>query len=101
MSQEMQIGSLPSRYRDAAGGSRMRNVVLAIALTALCLASPVAWAENGVLVVHVRDVQQRPVAGLQIGVEGDGGSAITDPKGRARIKLAPQTREKAWFTFGL
>ena len=72
----------------------LRNAMLFIILASLCLACPIAWAETGILVVHVKDVQRQPVVGLEIGVEGDGGSAITDPKGKARIKLAPQTKEK-------
>jgi len=40
-------------------------------------------------------VRRHPVANLKIGVEGDGGSAITGEDGRARIRLANQTREKS------
>ena len=72
-----------------------RNAPLLVILASLCLACPIAWAETGILVVHVKDVQRQPVVGLEIGVGGDGGSAITDPKGKARIKLAPQTKEKS------
>ena len=75
-----------------------RNALLFISLASLCLACPIVWAESGYLVLHVKDVQQHPVAGVQIGVEGDGGSATTDPKGKARIKLAPQTKEKSWVS---
>src|SRR5271167_3357155 len=77
----------------------LRNaLLLIIILASLCLACPAAWAETGILVLHVKDVQQHPVAGLQIGVEGDGGSGTTDPKGKARIKLAPQTTVKGWVS---
>jgi len=72
-----------------------RNALLLIILTSLCLARPIAWAETGILVVHVKDVQRHPVAGLEIAVEGDGGSAVTDSRGKARIRLAPQTKEKS------
>ena len=48
------------------------------------------------LVVHVEDVQRRPISGVQIGVEGDGGSSITGDDGKARIPLAKQTKEKSW-----
>jgi tetratricopeptide (TPR) repeat protein len=58
----------------------------------------VAMAESGVLVVHVKDVQRHPIGGLQIGVEGDGGSAITGDDGKARIQLAKQTKEKSWVS---
>jgi hypothetical protein len=58
-----------------------------------CLTSGLTWAEAGVLVVHVEDVQGRPISGLQIGVRGDGGSKVTGNDGEARIPLANQTRE--------
>ncbi len=72
-----------------------RNPLLLILLASLCLACPMASAESGILVVHVKDVQRQPVSGLKIGVEGDGGSAVTDENGKARIKLAPQTKQKS------
>jgi tetratricopeptide (TPR) repeat protein len=74
------------------------NTLLIIILASLCLACPIAKAETGILVVHVRDVQRRPVASLEVGVEGDGGSAVTDSKGKARIKLAAQSKEKSSVT---
>ncbi|MFZ0311107.1 MAG: tetratricopeptide repeat protein, partial [Candidatus Korobacteraceae bacterium] len=73
----------------------VRNLRIVGLVVWLCLACPIGWAETGILVVHVKDVQRRPVAGLEIGVEGDGGSAITDSSGKARIRLAAQTREKS------
>jgi hypothetical protein len=64
----------------------------------LCLTSAVTWAETGILAVHIKDVQRRPISGVQIGVEGDGGSAITGDDGKARIPLAKQTKEKSWVS---
>src|ERR1700676_2125089 len=61
----------------------------------LCTASGVMQAEEGILVVHVKDVQRHPIRGLQIGVEGDGGSTVTLDDGKARIALAKQTKEKS------
>jgi tetratricopeptide (TPR) repeat protein len=55
-------------------------------------------AEAGVLVVHAEDVQRHPVRGLQIGVEGDGGSAVTTGDGKARIKLAKDTKANSWVS---
>jgi tetratricopeptide (TPR) repeat protein len=75
---------------------RPNFALLLVAL--LCATSVVTWAEAGVLVVHVKDVQRRPISGLQIGVEGDGGSSITGDDGKARIQLAKQTKEKSWVS---
>jgi tetratricopeptide (TPR) repeat protein len=58
----------------------------------LCWSGVPLWAEAGILVVTVKDVHNRPVAGLKIGVSGDGGSAITDDNGKARIPLASQNK---------
>jgi tetratricopeptide (TPR) repeat protein len=64
----------------------------------LCLVNGVIRAEEGILVVHIKDAQRHPVGGLLIGVEGDGGSAITSDDGKARIALAKQTKEKSWVS---
>ena len=66
--------------------------------TLLCTASGLLWAESGVLVVHVEDVQRHPISDVQIGVEGDGGSAFTGDDGKGRIPLAQQTKEKNWVS---
>ena len=64
----------------------------------LCAVNGVAWGESGILVLHVKDVQRHPILDIQIGVEGDGGSAITSDDGKARISLAKQTKEKSWVS---
>ena len=56
------------------------------------------WAEAGILVVNVQDVSKHPVSGLEIGVEGDGGSAVTNDHGKARIRLAAQNKQKDWVS---
>ena len=66
--------------------------------TLLCLTSSPVSAEAGILVVHVKDVQRRPIKGVQIGVEGDGGSSTTGDDGKARIPLAKQSKQKSWVS---
>jgi hypothetical protein len=62
--------------------------------TSLC-----ALAETGVLVVHVEDTQRRPVVGLQIALDGDGGPpAFTADRGTARIQLAKDTKANTWVS---
>src|ERR1700686_2581707 len=63
-----------------------------------CLSSDFLWAESGMLVVHVKDVQRHPISGVQVGVEGDGGSSHTGDDGKARILLAKETKEKSWVS---
>jgi len=51
-------------------------------------------AEQGILVVHVRDLHDRPVAGLRLRAGDSSVSApTTDSYGETRIRLAPQTQE--------
>jgi tetratricopeptide (TPR) repeat protein len=66
--------------------------------TLLWIGPAVTWAESGVLVIRVKDVHRQPIAGLQIGVEGDGGSATTGDDGKARIALAKDTKENSWVS---
>jgi len=55
-------------------------------------------AEQGILVVHVKDEQGLPVVGLEIGPQGDGSTAITLKGGIARIALARQTKAGSWVS---
>ena len=58
-----------------------------------------AFAEQGVLVVHVSDPQDRPIQGVSLATQGDGSTgAPTSGQGRTRIRLAAQTRAKTWVT---
>lgn len=63
---------------------------VALVLLSLML-STAASAEQGILVVHVSDPLDRPVAGISIGTKGDGSMEITGDDGKARIRLAADT----------
>ncbi len=66
---------------------------------ATLLVATLASAETGFLVVHVEDVQRRPVVGLQIALDGEGGSpAFTADRGTARIALAKDTKANTWVS---
>lgn len=58
-------------------------------------------AETATLIVAVKDMNDRPVFHLTIGVEGDGTSDETDRGGKARIHLAPQDRPGEWVTLNV
>jgi tetratricopeptide (TPR) repeat protein len=55
-------------------------------------------AEQGIIVLHVKDVKGQPIVGLEIGTEGDGSTKITLRGGVARIALAPQTKVGSWVS---
>jgi uncharacterized protein YkwD len=78
---------------------RWRAVLL---LVLFALAACTVLAEEGVLVLAVMDTEQHPFANVQIGAAGDGGSPqFTDQNGKARLKLAPNTKPAAWVTLQL
>jgi len=56
------------------------------------------WADVAVLQVLVQDAQKRPVRGVEIGVEGSGGSRITGDDGKALLPLAKETSENDWVS---
>jgi tetratricopeptide (TPR) repeat protein len=77
----------------------MRHLIRSFSLVCLAtLAAITAQAEPGVLWVKVLDLKDRPVRKVNIGTEGPGSSALTDDRGLARIRLAPQTRPGTWVT---
>ena len=64
-----------------------------ILILLLVTPSLVAHAEKGILVLHVRDAKDQPIAAVQIATEGDGATGPpTDRAGKTRIQLAPQTQ---------
>src|ERR1022692_603650 len=71
-----------------------------VLLFAFCIqggAAP-AWGEIGKLLVVVQDAQQRPMRGVEIGVEGGGGSKVTGDDGKALLPLTKDTDENDWVS---
>jgi hypothetical protein len=73
----------------------LQTLILLVSLVAVI---PYLCAEQGILVVHVKDARGQPIAGLEIGTEGDGSAAITLKGGIARITLAKQTKAGSWVS---
>ena len=71
-----------------------------VLILALCVYVGVAlvWSETGSLVVLVQDAQKRPVRGVEIGVEGSGGSKVTGDDGKALLPLAKDNNENDWVS---
>ena len=66
---------------------------------ALLILSCSAWAEQGVLTVHVKDTLGHPISEIRLSTEGDGSlSPPTDVSGKTRIKLSPQTQPSSRIT---
>jgi len=67
--------------------------------TVLLILSCSAWAEQGVLAVHVKDTLGHPISEIRLSTEGDGSlSPPTDISGKTRIKLPPQTQPSSRVT---
>jgi uncharacterized protein YkwD len=74
----------------------------ALLLIAFALVTCTMLAEEGVLVLVVMDTEQHPFANVRIGTAGDAGSPqFTDQNGKARLRLAPNTKPAAWVTLQL
>jgi tetratricopeptide (TPR) repeat protein len=73
----------------------LRNQALALSfLTSLAfLPGSPCLAERGYVLVVVQDAQSRPIAGLEIGIEGLGGSKTTGSDGKAQLAVASATKE--------
>ncbi len=50
-----------------------------------------SWAEHGYVLVLVQDTHHRPIRGVEIGVEGNGDSRITDDHGAAKLAVGSAT----------
>ncbi|HZL70244.1 MAG TPA: tetratricopeptide repeat protein [Candidatus Limnocylindrales bacterium] len=71
-----------------------------VLLLAFCVhgGGALVWSETGKLLVLVQDAQKRPVKGLEIGVEGAGGSKVTGDDGKTLLPLTKDTNENDWVS---
>src|SRR5215475_9954811 len=77
----------------------MRPLIRLFSLVCLAtLAAIAAQAETGILWVKVLNLKNTPVRKISVGTEGPSSSTLTDDRGLARIRLAPQTRHGTWVT---
>jgi hypothetical protein len=51
--------------------------IRAVLFSSLQCLIPLAWADVGLLQVLVQDFHKRPVKGIEIGIEGSGGSLLS------------------------
>jgi tetratricopeptide (TPR) repeat protein len=58
-------------------------------------------AEQGFVLVLVQDTQHRPVRGVEIGIEGVGGSKITGNDGKAQIAVGAGTKVGDWIPLAI
>lgn len=90
----------PNRAKGVYDSERVRKLVrlLSVIIT-ISFSIAISNAEDGVLVVHVSNTKNQPVMGVVLSTKGDSSvSSPTDTAGRARIKLAPQTKVNSEVT---
>src|SRR5262250_1337333 len=81
------------------GVINMRPLIRSFGLACLAaLFAITAQAETGILWVKVLNLKNTPIRKISVGAEGPGSSALTDDRGLARIRLAPQIRPGTWVT---
>jgi len=77
--------------------SRFNHLLLSALVT--LLPGALLHAEEGFLVVHVSDVQNRPISGVVLGTKGDGSvGPATGNDGKTRILLAAESQPSDWVS---
>lgn len=67
-------------------------------LIGLMVSTAPVFAETGYITVEVQDAQRHPVRGVEIGVEGNGGSRLCGDDGKAQLPLAKSAVPSDWIT---
>src|ERR1044072_8941346 len=83
--------------------SVMRNFIRSLYVFAVLLACcPLAYAEEGILVLHVANPKGQPISGVVLSTTGDSSTGpATDDAGKTRIVLAAQTKPNSEITLQL
>ena len=72
--------------------------ILAFSLAFLPCILQTASADVGILQVLVQDANKHPIKGIEIGIEGGGGSHTTGDDGKALLQLSKHTSENDWVS---
>ena len=75
-----------------------RAAIIALCLCLVLTSPRKLQAQLPSLLLQVEDVQRRPVRGLEIGIEGPGGSALTGDDGKALVALPKGVTEAGWVS---
>jgi tetratricopeptide (TPR) repeat protein len=78
----------------------LRTVIPIACLTGVFAALP-AGAEHGFVLVQVQDTQHRPVRGIEIGIEGFGGSKLSGDDGKAKLSIGNGAKENDWISLAI
>jgi tetratricopeptide (TPR) repeat protein len=59
---------------------------------------PLVWSETGKVLVVVQDLQNKPVQGVEIGIEGAGGLGVSGDDGKVLLSLSKDTSENDYIS---
>ncbi len=79
----------------------LRRLIPSLCLSLAISASLTCRAERGYVLVKVEDTAHHPVHGVEIGIEGAGGSKITDDQGKAQLPLGGGTKKNDWLSLAI
>jgi tetratricopeptide (TPR) repeat protein len=68
---------------------------LGVYLTQLC------QAERGFVLVQVQDTKNHPLRGVEVGIDGFGGSNMTGNDGKAKLSLGSAAKEGDWISLSI
>jgi tetratricopeptide (TPR) repeat protein len=80
---------------------REASMIVKVLFVFICTFAQLCAAEASRLIVRVQDVQQRPIKGIEIGVEGIGGAGITGNDGKVVLVLGNGTRSGDWVSLSV
>jgi tetratricopeptide (TPR) repeat protein len=76
----------------------MKRVGILLIVLISAFAGTNCWAEQNILLVLVKDLQNRPIQRVELAVEGTREAQPTGPTGLARIKLPSTANASTWVT---
>jgi hypothetical protein len=77
---------------------QFRCLIPAILLLVVASVCPRCRAEHGFVLVQVQDTKHCPVRGVEIGIEGIGGSRLTGDDGKAQLPVGSDTKVGDWLS---
>ena len=80
---------------------QFRRLIPAILLLIEVSVSLPCRAEQGFVLVLVQDTHRHPVRGVEIGIEGVGGSKLTGDDGKAQLAVGAGTKHGDWLSLAI
>src|SRR5271163_4897277 len=76
---------------------RLQVMIAAVVL----FSTELSLAERGCVQVQVQDAQGHPLRGVEIEIEGIGGSKVTGDDGKAKLPVGDATTQSDWLSLAI